>query len=103
MYKGNQYSTSHTVSSPDTILRPEYTQRSVTKTEGTYLVWMDFRALGLSDKELKELIEDKAEVWLDGGAIFGEPGSGFERINVACQRATLVEALDRIEKAVKNK
>ncbi len=64
---------------------------------------MDFRALGLSDKELKELIEDKAEVWLDGGAIFGEPGSGFERINVACQRATLVEALDRIEKAVKNK
>ena len=62
---------------------------------------LDFRALGLSDKELKELIEDKAEVWLDGGAIFGEPGSGFERINVACQRATLVEALDRIEKAVK--
>ena len=49
------------------------------------------------------LIDDKAEVWLDGGAIFGEPGSGFERINVACQRATLVEALDRIEKAVKNK
>ena len=78
-------------------------QIKVTKTEGTYLVWMDFRALGLSDKELKELIEDKAEVWLDGGAIFGEPGSGFERINVACQRATLVEALDRIEKAVKNK
>jgi cystathionine beta-lyase len=78
-------------------------QIKVTKTEGTYLVWMDFRALGLSDKELKELIEDKAEVWLDGGAIFGDPGSGFERINVACQRATLVEALDRIEKAVKNK
>lgn len=45
-------------------------QIKVTKTEGTYLVWMDFRALGLSDKELKELIEDKAEVWLDGGAIF---------------------------------
>lgn len=78
-------------------------QIKVTKTEGTYLVWMDFRALGLSDKELKELIEDKAEVWLDGGAIFGESGSGFERINVACQRATLVEALDRIEKAVKEK
>ena len=62
-----------------------------------------FPGIRLSDKELKELIEDKAEVWLDGGAIFGEPGSGFERINVACQRATLVEALDRIEKAVKNK
>ena len=82
----------------------EYTLASILHaTEGTYLVWMDFRALGLSDKELKELIEDKAEVWLDGGAIFGDPGSGFERINVACQRATLVEALDRIEKAVKNK
>ena len=40
-------------------------QIKVTKTEGTYLVWMDFRALGLSDKELKELIEDKAEVWME--------------------------------------
>ena len=44
---------------------------------------------------------EKRSSLLDGGAIFGEPGSGFERINVACQRATLVEALDRIEKAVK--
>lgn len=76
-------------------------QIKLTKTEGTYLVWMDFRALGLSDQELKELIEEKAEVWLDGGAIFGESGRGFERINVACPRATLEEALKRIEKAVK--
>ena len=76
-------------------------QIKVTKTEGTYLVWMDFRALGLSDRELKDLIEKKAEVWLDGGAIFGESGRGFERINVACQRETLVDALEQIEKAVK--
>ena len=79
-----------------------FPQIKVTKTEGTYLVWMDFRALGFSDKELEELIDDKAEVWLDGGAIFGEPGSGFELINVACQISTLVEAWVRIEKAVKN-
>ena len=76
-------------------------QIKVTETEGTYLVWMDFRALGLSDQELKDLIEKKAEVWLDGGEIFGDSGRGFERINVACQRATLVDALERIEKAVK--
>lgn len=75
-------------------------QIKVTKTEGTYLVWMDFRALGLSDSELKDLIEKKAEVWLDGGEIFGESGRGFERINVACQRETLVEALNRIKKAI---
>ena len=76
-------------------------QIKVTKTEGTYLVWMDFRALGLSDQELKDLIEKKAEVWLDGGEIFGDSGRGFERINVACQRAILTDALERIEKAVK--
>ena len=75
-------------------------QIKVTKTEGTYLVWMDFRALGLSDSELKDLIEKKAEVWLDGGEIFGESGRGFERINVACQRETLVEALNRIKKVI---
>lgn len=71
------------------------------ENEGTYLLWLDFRELKLSDSELEELIVHKAKLWLDSGRIFGEVGSGFQRINVACPRKTLTEALARIEMAVK--
>lgn len=67
--------------------------------EGTYLLWLDFSAYGFSDRQLQEIIEKKAGVWLDGGYVFGEGGSGFQRINVACPRAILNEALERIRAA----
>ena len=70
--------------------------------EGTYLVWVDFRALGLSNRELEDLIIHKAGLWLDSGAIFGATGEGFQRINVACPRVTLQTALEKIETAVNN-
>lgn len=65
--------------------------------EGTYLIWLDFRETGLTAKELDDLIINKAKLWLDSGRIFGKVGEGFQRINVACPRATLKEALDRIK------
>ncbi|MBO5153389.1 MAG: pyridoxal phosphate-dependent aminotransferase [Eubacterium sp.] len=68
--------------------------------EGTYLVWLDFRELGLSADELDNLIIHKAKLWLDSGKIFGESGNCFQRINVACPRATLLDALERIKKEV---
>lgn len=64
--------------------------------EGTYLIWLDFRGLGLSGAELHNLIENKAGLWLDEGDIFGTEGVGFERINIACPRKILEEALNRI-------
>ena len=70
--------------------------------EGTYLVWVDFRALGLSKRGLEDLIIHKAGLWLDSGAIFGAAGEGFQRINVACPRVTLQTALEKIETAVNN-
>ncbi|MDD6571259.1 MAG: pyridoxal phosphate-dependent aminotransferase [Thermoflexaceae bacterium] len=73
---------------------------SVREPEGTYLVWIDFRKLGLSGNELENLIVKKAGLWLDSGAIFGPAGEGYQRINVACPRKTLTEALDRIRDAV---
>lgn len=72
----------------------------VVETEGTYLVWLNFRGLHLSEKKLEDLIVNKAKLWLDRGSMFGKSGEGFERINVACPRKTLVEALNRIENAV---
>ena len=67
--------------------------------EGTYLIWLDFEALGLERKELEALI-DKAGLWLDAGAIFGKTGIGFERINIACPRRTLEQAFVQLKKAV---
>ena len=71
------------------------------RPEGTYLIWLDFRGLGLSEQELTDLIDRKALLWVDHGNIFGAVGNGFERINVACPRQTLVEALTRLEHALK--
>mgnify|MGYP000060384368 CR=1 FL=1 len=68
--------------------------------EGTYLVWLDFNGLGLCAQELEDLIVHKAKLWLDSGRIFGKCGRGFQRINVACPRSTLKEALERIAKVL---
>lgn len=65
--------------------------------EGTYLVWLDFRGTGLGVEELDDIIINKAKLWLDSGKIFGTCGEGFQRINVACPRKVLKEALDRIK------
>jgi cystathionine beta-lyase len=72
----------------------------VVPLEGTYLVWLDCRQLGLSNNELKSLFLDEARVYLDEGTLFGAEGGGFERINIACPRATLAEALERIRNAI---
>ncbi len=68
--------------------------------EGTYLLWLDFRALGLTEERLEHLIVHEAKLWLDSGAIFGAAGEGFERVNIACPRAVLREALERLRGAL---
>lgn len=68
--------------------------------EGTYLVWLDFRELGLTEEEREDLIVHKAGLWLDSGVMFGPTGEGFERINIACPRAILKKALTKLEKAI---
>ena len=67
--------------------------------EGTYLLWLDFSAYGLSDKELNEKIIHEANLWLDDGPIFGAGGSGFQRINIACPWSTLENGLEHLAKA----
>lgn len=68
--------------------------------EGTYLLWVDCRELGLSEKERQGLIQNKAKLWLDTGTMFGKAGAGFERINIACPRKTLEEAMNRLKEAI---
>lgn len=72
------------------------------RPEGTYLVWLDCRGLGIEDpKELQKFFNEKAKVGMNAGYAFGPGGEGFMRMNIACPRSTLEEALKRIEEAVK--
>ncbi len=73
----------------------------VVEPEGTYLLWLDCRGLGLHDEELDSFIKEKAKLLLEPGTIFGIGGSGFQRMNIACPRSRLLEALQRLEKAVR--
>ncbi len=70
--------------------------------QGTYLLWLDCRGLGMTDKALSSFMKEKAKVGFDDGVMFGLGGSGFERMNIACPRPILREALQRIEIAVNN-
>ncbi|MBQ9563272.1 MAG: pyridoxal phosphate-dependent aminotransferase [Lachnospiraceae bacterium] len=75
----------------------------VIEPEGTYLLWMDFSGLRLNAEELNQLIIGKARLWLDDGEMFGEEGRNFQRWNLACPRSVLVEAMERLEAAVREK
>ncbi|MFU8843584.1 MAG: MalY/PatB family protein, partial [Bacteroidales bacterium] len=68
--------------------------------EATYLVWLDFRKLGLSSEKLNQLIRDKARLGLNDGTIFGPGGEGFQRMNAACPRVYVEEAMRRLQLAV---
>lgn len=68
--------------------------------QATYLLWLDCRELGLDDTGLRDFMRKQARVGLDDGFLFGEGGSGFQRMNIACPRSILKEALGRIEAAV---
>ena len=72
-----------------------------TEMEGTYLIWLDFRALGLAPEAQEKMLREKAYFFTDGGYIFGNGGEGFERINLACPRRVLKDAMERLEKTVK--
>ena len=84
----------------DNYLKSRLSSMKLIPIEGTYLAWIDCRGLGLDGAALNRLMMDDARVYVDGGHIFGPEGEGFVRINVACRRQTLEQALARIERAV---
>lgn len=70
------------------------------KQEGTYLSWLDFSALGLSNEELDKKLKEEAKVLLNPGVWFGQAGQGYMRINLACPRSIVQTALERIAKVI---
>ena len=81
-------------------LREKLPEIALIEPEGTYLVWLDLRKLGLTEQQQRQLIVQDAKLWLDTGTLFGQGGEGFERINIACPRATIEQAMQRLEHAV---
>lgn len=71
-----------------------------TVPDATYLVWLDCRALGLSNRELHDFMIQKARLGLNDGDSFGRSLSGFMRLNAACPRSVLEQAMERLKAAV---
>ncbi|WP_159882125.1 MalY/PatB family protein [Paenibacillus puerhi] len=63
--------------------------------DGTYLLWLDCRGLGLEVKDLKDLMYNKAKVAFNEGSVFGSEGEGWLRINLACPRSIVKRGLDQ--------
>lgn len=73
---------------------------TVTKPEGTYLAWLDFRNLFSQPDQLKQFLIQEAKVGLNDGITFGSQGAGFARLNFGCPRSLIQQALRRIEQAI---
>ncbi|HEY8363969.1 MAG TPA: MalY/PatB family protein [Haloplasmataceae bacterium] len=73
----------------------------VIDSEATYLLWLDFRSLGMDNDKLSEFINKEAKLLLNNGYEYGEEGSGFLRLNIGCPRSILEEALIRLDNAIK--
>ena len=75
---------------------------AVSRTEGTYFLWIDFRKTGLTPDEINRKLLEQAKVAGDLGGWFGKEGEGFIRLNLACPRSIVEEALKRIESVFGN-
>ena len=82
-------------------LSKEFPQIKVIDLEATYLLWMDWRGLGIDSKELERINHEEAKLFFDEGYVFGAQGDGFERWNLACPTRYVEEALERMKDAYK--
>ena len=83
-------------------IKSELPKVKLIEPEGTYLLWLDFRAYNLSNDELKDILVSKAGIGFNAGEMFGDNGSGFQRMNIACPSQTVELALAKLKEAFKN-
>ena len=83
-----------------TFLQENLPAIKLVEPEGTYFAWLDCSGLGMSGEQLDERIVHKAKLWLDTGSIFGQAAEQFQRVVLACPKATVVEAMNRLHHAL---
>lgn len=86
----------------DSFIRDNIPGIRILKPQASFLIWLDCRKLGLCQEELVKLFTEKAGLALNDGSMFGPGGEGFMRLNAGCPRKVLTEALESLEKAIKN-
>lgn len=86
----------------DNYLKKHIPKIKLIPPEGTYLLWLDFKAFNLSDDEINDILLNKAKVWLDRGDMFGDLGKGYMRMNIALPKEKLAIALKNIEESFKD-
>ena len=86
----------------DNFLKKKLPKIKLIYPEGTYLLWLDFNELGLSDSKIEEMMVNKAKLWLDNGKMFGEIGKGFQRLNIALPKKKLEWAMKQLENTFKD-
>ena len=84
----------------DSYLKSNIPAVKLVPAEATYMAWLDFRELNMEGDDLKSFIINKARVGFNDGRTFRDGGEGFQRMNLACPKPVLKEALNRLEKAV---
>jgi len=84
----------------ESFFRNELPQIEMMIPEATYMTWLDFRKLGLEPDELEQFIIKKAGLGLNTGTQFGPGGEGFMRLNFACPRSLLKQAMDQLKSAI---
>lgn len=81
----------------DNFLRERLPKIKLIYPDGTYLLWLNFNELKLSDDKIEELMINEAKLWLDNGKMFGNTGKGFQRLNIALPRKKLEWAMKQLE------
>ncbi|MDD2242662.1 MAG: hypothetical protein PHI08_06255, partial [Bacteroidales bacterium] len=73
------------------------------KPQASFLIYINFRNLGLKQKQLCSFIADNAHLALNDGAVFGPGGEGFMRLNIGCPRSTVEQAMAQLKSAFNKK
>jgi len=87
----------------DSFLKENIPEITFAKPEATYLLWLNCKALNLDDEKLNEFFIKEAGLGLNKGSIFGQGGSGFMRMNIACPASVVENALTLLKDAVKKR
>lgn len=84
----------------DEYLKANIPQVKITKPQASYLVWMDFSALGLKHEQLVDMLINKAHLAMNDGAMFGKEGEQHMRLNVGTTRKVLEQAMEQLKEAI---